>query len=464
MLFETISKPFSKLHVRLTILFSTLFIAASAILFTFSLFSLYSSMKAEDETITGRRLLNYWAIFQSGGIDQVIDEIKVESYLYGDRAFFVRISDINNKTLFLKYPEAWKIFNIEELEKLKTEAFSKTVVLRADGTPYSLEINSVKLSPEYILQIGMSTARRVSLLNLYKRNFMLLVILLITLSVLVGIFLGNRSMKPLRDLNATLHNIVKTGSFASRVESRKSGDDLDEVIILFNTMLSRIENLIFEMKNTLDTVAHDLRTPMTRMRGYAELALQNPENGESQREALSLTLEESDKILTMLNTVMDISEAETGIMKLNKEPLDVKDVLSELVEIYSFIAETRDIEITLSADCSKPVHADPVRFRQAVGNILDNAVKYSPDRGIIKVETKSSPTNCSISIHDQGSGIEQEELPFIWDRLYRSPSKRNTPGIGLGLSLVKAVVNAHEGTVDVSTSSSGTVFTLNFPL
>lgn len=464
MLFEKISKPFNKLHVRLTILFSTLFIVASAILFTFSLFSLYSSMKAEDETITGRRLLNYWAIFQSGGINQVIEEVKVESYLYGDRAFFVRISDINNKTLFLKYPEAWENFNIEELEKLKTEDFSKTVVLRADETPYNLEISSVKLSPEYILQIGMSTARRVSLLNLYKRNFMLLLILLITLSVLLGIFLGNRSMKPLRDLNSTLHNIVKTGSFASRVESRKSGDDLDEVIILFNTMLSRIENLIFEMKNTLDTVAHDLRTPMTRMRGYAELALQNPENGESQREALSLTLEESDKILTMLNTVMDISEAETGIMKLNKEPLDVKDVLTELVEIYSFIADTRDIEIILSAECSKPVHADPVRFRQAVGNILDNAVKYSPDRGIIKVETKNTRTNCSISIYDQGSGIDEEELPFIWDRLYRSPSKRDTPGIGLGLSLVKAVVNAHEGTVDVSTSSSGTVFTLFFPL
>ncbi|RKX90997.1 MAG: hypothetical protein DRP59_08790 [Spirochaetes bacterium] len=464
MLLERISKPFNKLHVRLTLLFSTLFIITSAVLFTFSIFSLYSSMKAEDETITGRRLLNYWAIFQSGGIDRVIEEIKIESYLYGDRAFFVRISDKNNKTLFLKYPEVWKNFDIEGLEKLKPAVFAGTVVLKADDTPYNLEISSVQLSPEYILQIGMSTARRVSLLDLYKRNFTLLLILLIAFSVLLGIFLGNRSMNPLRDLNATLQNIVKTGSFTSRVKSRKSGDDLDEVIILFNTMLSRIENLIFEMKNTLDTVAHDLRTPMTRMRGYAELALQNPENGESQREALSLTLEESDKILTMLNTIMDISEAETGIMKLNKEPLAVKDVLSELIEIYSFIAETREIEIILSVECSNPVYADPVRFRQAVGNILDNAVKYSPDKGIISVKARNTGTFCTISIHDRGSGIDGEDLPFIWDRLYRSPSKRDTPGMGLGLSLVKAVVSAHGGTVDVSTSPSGTVFTLNFPL
>ncbi len=452
-----------KVHVRLTLLFSTLFITASAVLFFFSFFSLYSSMKSEDEGITGRRLLNYWAIYQSGGIEKVIEEIKVESYLYGDRAFFVRIADNDNKTLFLKYPESWKEFRIEELDKLKTEDFTGTVVLRAKNREFSLEINSVKLSEKYILQIGMSTAGRVALLNLYKRNFILLLVLLISLSVALGIFLGSRSMKPLKDLNSALSSIVKTGDFSSRVETRKSGDDLDEVITLFNTMLGRIENLILQMKGTLDTVAHDLRTPMTRMRGFAELALSNPEDTENLKESLSLTLEESDRILSMLNTIMDISEAETGIMSLNKEPLNVETVLSQLTEMYSYIGESKDLKISLSAECGKPVFADPVRFRQAVGNLLDNAVKYSPEGSTIEIIAGEKNNLCFISVIDHGEGIAEDEIPFIWDRLYRSPSKKQIPGIGLGLSLVKAVVTAHGGRVELESSSSGSTFTLYFP-
>ncbi len=464
MLLRKIKRNLGKIHVRLTLLFSIILISASIIMFLFSFFSLYTSMKNEDALTTGRRLLNYWAVFQSGGIDHVIEEIKVESYFYGDRAFFVRIADKNNKTLFLKYPQAWEDFDIRKLETLPVEDFSRQVILKSKSRSFNLEVSSVKLSEDYILQIGISTARRVSLLNLYKRNFILLLILLITFSIAISVFLGARAMKPLRDLNNTLTNIVSTGDFSKRVENSRTGDDLEEVITLFNTMLTRIENLILQMKGTLDSVAHDLRTPMTRMRGFAELALQNPEDTKNMEEALSLTLEESDRILSMLNTIMDISEAQSGILHLNLQPIEVKSTLEELIEMYSYIGDNKKLVFKLNCPDNLVIEADPVRFRQAAGNILDNAVKYSPESGNITISVSEDKGMCRISVADQGDGIKEEEIPFIWDRLYRSPSKKNTPGMGLGLSLVKAVVTAHGGRAEVRPLEKGVEFSLYFPI
>ncbi len=465
MLLKKIKNGLKKIHLRLTLLFSVIFILSSIILFFFSFFNLYSSMKTEDNSIIRRRLLNYWAIFQSGGIDSVVDEIKVESYLYGERAFFVRIADKNNKTLFLKYPENWISFNIEQLETLSLDDFSHPVTLSSKIAEFQLEVSSVKLSDAYILQIGMSTARRIFFLRIYRRNFIFILGLLIVFSIGAGLFFGGRALKPLRDLNATLKKIVDTGDFSRRVESRKVGDDLEEIITLFNTMLTRIESLIVQMKSTLDSVAHDLRTPMTRMRGFAELALQDPGDSKKLAEALSSSLEESDNILSMLNTMMDISEAESGILHLNFETLNIKKVLQELTDIYSYIGEDRQLSISLNCSDDIFLFADPVRFRQAVGNILDNAIKYSPENGSIKIDVLTDNNFCTISVTDQGSGISEDELPFIWDRLYRSPSKKNIPGMGLGLSLVEAVVNAHGGSVEaISCPDTGTTFSLKFPL
>ncbi len=466
MFLKKISFNFKKIHFRLTFLFSLIFIIASLVLFTFSFFTLYSSMKAEDSGNMRRRLLNYWAVFQSGGINAISEEIKVDSFLYGDRAFFIRIADSKNKTLFLKYPENWKSFNIEKLSRLPLSDFSQEITLSSKTNAFKLEISSVKLSSKYILQIGMSTARRLYFLNIYQRNFILLLILLVIFSIVSGAFFSGRALKPLRDLSSILKRIVETGDFSKRVEKRKGRDDLDEIIILFNTMLTRIESLILQMKGTFDSVAHDLRTPMTRMRGLAELALQDPANNKRLTEALSSSLEESEKILSMLNTMMDISEAESGILHLNLQAIEVKKVLTDLIDIYAYIGEEKGLHISLSCtEDNITIQADPVRFRQAVGNILDNAVKYSPDNSKITVTVQKTADNCTISVTDYGPGIDKNEIPFIWDRLYRSPSKKGIPGMGLGLSLVKAVVSAHGGSVEVVSQREGkTVFSLSFPL
>ncbi len=463
MYLKRIKNNFKKIHFRLALIFSLIFILSSGILFAFSFLFLYNSMNKSEEDETKRRLLNYWALYQSNGIDLVIREIDKESFLYGDQPFFARIADSENITLFLRYPEAWSEYLLEEIEKIPVKDFENTLILKSNNSGNVLKAYTVHLSEDYFLQIGISTARSIHLLTLYRRNFIFLLLGLVGLGFGAGAFFSSRFLLPIRNLNSTLKEIIATGDFSKRIKERGVSDDLEEISLLFNQMLQRIETLIFQMKENLDIVAHDLRTPMTIFRGYAEQAIRDPKNLQAAGEALSASLEQSEKIISMLDTIMDISEAESGTLKLKKENLDLKQLVKSLVEMYGFIGEERNITIALNAvECR--IDADPIRIRQAIGNILDNAVKYSPNNSIINIEIEKYKQQILLIIKDKGPGIAKEDIPFIWDRLYRSPDVTEIPGSGLGLSLVKAIVTAHRGSVNVeSTSGTGSVFTISLP-
>jgi signal transduction histidine kinase len=238
--------------------------------------------------------------------------------------------------------------------------------------------------------------------------------------------------------------------------------ELDDLVSLYNGMLAKIETLVNGMRGALDNVAHDLRTPLARLKAAAETALAGPTAG--QKRALESCLEETETILTMLNTLMDISEAETGAMRLSPARVRLAGLVEDLRDLYGYVAAERGIALESRVPPELEVEADLNRLRQVIANLLDNAVKYTPSGGRVWIEAAAQADGVRVAVRDTGPGIPAEELPHIWDRLYRGDRSRSTPGLGLGLSLVQAIVRAHGGTAEArSLPEGGAEFTVHLP-
>jgi signal transduction histidine kinase len=458
---ETVRKG---IGFRLALWSSAFFILSTLLLFAFAYFLLAASLKQNDRNNIEARLQQLTAQYQSTDLAGLKKQLALEARLRTTRPFFIRIAGPRNTTVFAEIPDEWAEFDLSPLEHAFFTNPGELIRLRAKDDDAVLEIASTRLPDGSLLQVGKSTDERNSFLERFGGIVAAVVIPIIVVGVLGGALLTRRMLRPIRQLIQTVR-AIESGAMEARVPIRQTRDELDELGMLFNGMLNKIAALIQGMRGALDNVAHDLRTPVARMRGIAEVALQSRAEPEVCREALADCMEESEELLRMLNTLMDISEAESGTLRLNPEQVNIATLLADTVDLYQHVADEKAVTVSMAVPQQIWLIADRNRLRQVMANLLDNAIKYTREGGRIELTARSEERMAVIRVADTGIGMLPDELPKIWDRLYRGDASRSQRGLGLGLSLVKAVVVAHNGRVEASgTPGAGSVFTVFLPM
>jgi signal transduction histidine kinase len=423
--------------LRLALWYATLFVIGSMAIVLLTYFVTATSLAQRDRQIIEGKLGEYAVVYANGGLDALARTIRAEQVTLPER-LFVRVLDGGTEVLVVAMPGGWD--------------------------PTLLETASARLADGTLVQVGKSKEARLDLLRRVRAALGLVALTLVVIAFAGGWLATQSALQPIRRLTETADRIVRTGRTDERVEGGRADDAIGELIQLFNRMLDRIERLVNGMRGALDNVSHDLRTPLTRLRGRAEMALASQPDLSRYREALEDCVEESDRVLVMLQTLMDISEAESGAMALQRVPLDLREVAARAVDLYREVADTRSVTLELCGG-AVTVSGDRVRLEQAAANLIDNAVKYSPADGRVTVWTGREGSHAILRVSDTGPGIPPDELPRVFDRLFRGDRSRAERGLGLGLSLVKAIAEAHGGSIAAESQvGAGAVFTLSLDL
>jgi len=455
--------------VRLSLWFALLFAVGFSTIFVVMYVLLGRQLESRDVETLRIRLQQYAEIYENAGLPAMRDRVIEDSAAPHIRSLFVRMLNPHGDLIWTRVPPDW----IEQDPRriAAPDGWGGWTVHRVytvrvpSDQQRDLIVVSTVLPDGDLLQVGRGTDSRSSLLEPLRAVFIWIGGAVVLVGFAVGVIAARRATRPLQAVVETARRIISTGALDARVPIPSRNDDVAELVQYFNTVLDKNASLLRSMREALDNVAHDLRTPLTSMRGTAELALSRLGNETVTRDALVECVEQSDNVLRLLRALMEISEAEAGVLKLEKHDCDLSDLTESAVDLYSDVADMKHIKLRFVKEGAAPVFADPTRMRQAIANLIDNAVKYTPDGGSVDVLTGEREGKALFQVSDTGPGVPTAEQPRIWERLYRGDQSRSQSGLGLGLSVVRAIVQSHGGDVTVHNGvAGGAVFELTLPL
>jgi heavy metal sensor kinase len=316
-----------------------------------------------------------------------------------------------------------------------------------------------------VVHVGRAVDSVSGVLDEYLFVYFYSVPIILIVSVAAGWVIAGRTLRPFDEVSRTAEQITSK-NLNIQMTPRHKEVEIVRLVHAFNSMVSRL-NLSFEQMGKFNAdVAHELRTPLAILQGETEIALRSSSLSEDIRSVLVSNLEELDRLKRLVNDLLTLAEADAGKQILNPKPLDLRPLLSDLVEQMRMLASDRAIEINLILVGDVLVYADELWIRRAMLNLLDNAIKYSNEGGSIRVCCRAEGNELRLSVADGGIGISAQDLPHIFERLFRADRARTRVrgGAGLGLALVKWVVEAHQGKIEVKSQlDHGAEFAIKLP-
>jgi len=404
-----------------------------------------------------------WADEGLAGLKQKVAEEKLEE---DSDKFYLSLLNSRGKLLAATDLPPWEITRMppETLSRVSgtsPASYFQTVDMGEDDL--KARVLTASVAPDLILQIGESMAHSQEYLEIFQQLFWLVVMVSLLMAGVSGWFMAHRALKGVAEVTRTAA-LISRGRFQERVEIDTPYIEISRLAKTFNIMVDRVQDLIQRMREITDNIAHDLRSPLTRIRGIAEMSLISKTGSMTPAQAAENTIEECDNLIDMINTMLDLTEIEAGVQKFELEDTDIRQLLEEACELFRPLAADRGISLHIEVDAGLSIRTDRSGLQRIIYNLLENAVKYTHKGGSISLAANFRDHQVVITVQDTGVGISPNDLPYIFDRFYRTDHSRTKPGNGLGLSLVRAIATNLGGSVKVkSQPNDGSAFFVRLP-
>jgi signal transduction histidine kinase len=453
------------LSFKLTFWFAGLFSLSSFIAFNFFYLTISYTEKERTDLEMWNDVKALSSTYSSRGLGETKAEMFRRLESEGIEEVFFRLVEANGEEFVTPNLSNWGDIGIgrASLNRVTAETDHIFETLELPGRTSSTRLLTYAAAPGVIVQMGRSLEYAERFMEAFGEVLSEVMTIIMTFAVLGGFFMARRALAGVEEVTRIADEISK-GDYDRRVLVTGRGREIEALVQTFNRMLDQIQTLVRRMREMTDNIAHDLRSPIARIRGIAETTLVSAEAGEDFMTMAGSIVEESDRLLGMINAMLDISEAEAGVAKLAMEEMDLADLARDACDLFQPVAETKGIRIIQQAQSGSFTQGDRMRIQRAVSNLLDNALKYTPPGGTVTVTTEAHETLVTLSVLDTGIGISENDLPRVFDRFFRGDRSRSLSGTGLGLTLARAIAHAHGGEIQVTSSpGKGSSFTMTLP-
>ena len=454
------------LAFRLTLWYAGIFALSSCVAFLlfYALITSVIQDRTDEELLAQAR--RFESLIRTEGVVGVSKAAIFEAQAAGVRKVFFRLLYPDGSAFYSSNMSYWRNIDVHASAVRKLLQGAETVfeTVHISERKEKVRVLYITLQPGVAMQIGQTQETYSKFLDAFKGIFITTMALLIVIAAGIGWFMARRAVSGVEAVTRTAKKISE-GTLEERVPVKKRADEIDQLAMTFNEMLDRIQTLLKEMKEISDNIAHDLKSPVTRIRGAAEVTLTTGKSLAEYESMAANTIDQCDQLLGMINTMLLISRTEAGVDGFRTEDVDLSGLVRSACELFGAAAEDKGIKLSCEISDGVRIVGDVPMIQRMVSNLLDNAIKYTAEQGEVHVKVISEAgAGVVVSVRDTGMGISPEELPRVFERFYRGDQSRSMSGMGLGLSLARAIARAHGGDIAVaSIPDEGSTFTVTLP-